>query len=301
MNKRTFFLAAVLLPLLAAAPSARAEDDSVESLRFATTTVAAMNPFLVVDVVQLSYQHRLYAASSPLLRRNSVEVSTSLVLGPFFAPTVRVALHPLALLEVGASYSANVLFIDALQERRSPSNSYAVDVVGVESGDPATLQSFTVDATVQGALGKVVLRSTNAATYTTASLRAGETVYYSAAADMLLAANSWVFSDNTTLAYTITPRLRLGVTGTLFATGYPASAYAPGESHAAVSNTPVLRVGPSFSMTLRDQPDGPFARADLFASVQWYALDRYRTGEAISGAVPFVSVGVRFGGPLWKR
>ncbi len=95
--------------------------------------------------------------------------------------------------------------------------------------------------------------------------------------------------------------MNLGVKGTLFATSYPSDAYPPGAPHDAVTNGPVLRVGPSLNWTLREHGDGPFGRADLFAAVQWYVHDRYRTGEAISGLIPFVNIGVRVGGPIWQR
>ena len=291
----------VSLWVLTSSSVARADDEPVEAVRLTNTTVASVNPFVAVDVVQLSYQRRLYSASSPILRRNFFEASASLAMSSFVAPRLRLAIHPLAVVDVGVSYGVTAVYAKTLEERQSPSDPYNVDVVGVEAGETATLQSFAVDMTLQGALGRVLFRSTNAATYTVASLGAGETVYYSLAADLLLPAHGWLLSDETTLAYAITPRLRVGVMGTLFATRYPSSAYAPGASHADVTNSPTVRVGPSFSMTLRDEGEGPFARTDLFAAVQWYAHDRYRTGEAISGAIPFCSVGVRFGGPVWKR
>lgn len=58
-------------------------------------------------------------------------------------------------------------------------SSYKVDVVGVESGNAATLQSLALDKTVQGAVGakgKLAIRSTNSVTCTTASLHEGEEV-----------------------------------------------------------------------------------------------------------------------------
>jgi hypothetical protein len=251
--------------------------------------------------VALRYRHRLYATSSPALQHNFVEASATLVLGPLFAPRVRVALHPTAFFDVGVSYGVSDIFIKTIEERRSPASAYDVNIVGFEKGDAATFQSFTADTTLQGALGKVSFRSVNSLTYTAASLASGETVYYSAPADMLLPADGWLFNDDTTLAYAFSPRLRIGVTESLFATSYPASAYAPGQPHTAVTNSPTVRVGPSFNLTLRDETDGPLARIELFGGVQWYALDRYRTGEAISGAIPFCVLGARFGGTVWKR
>ena len=298
---RRELLVRLLLVLLATSARAHAADEPREAVRFANTTVASVNPFLAVDVAQISYERRLYTASSPLLRRNFFEASVSLAMSSFVAPRLRLALHPFTLLDVGVSYGVSEVYVKTLEERASPSESYTVDVAGVESGDTATLQSFAVDATIQGAFGRFLLRSTSSATYTAASLRPGETVYYSLAADLLLPAHGWLLSDETTLAYAITPRVRLGVMATLFATSYPASAYAPGASRATVSNSPIVRAGPSFSMTLRDEGDGVFARVDLFAAVQWYAVDRYRTGESISGAFPFCSLGLRFGGPVWRR
>ncbi len=292
-----------LLALLLVVPAAeaRADDEPVESLRVATAMFASMNPFTVLAPVSLSYQHRLYATSSPALRHNYFEASATMVLGPLLAPRVRVAIHPTAFFDLGVSYGLTDIFIKTIEERRSPASSYDVNIVGFEKGDAATFQTFTVDTTLQGSFGPFFVRSANSLSYTAASLASGETVYYSSAADMLLPAHGWLFSDDTTVAFSVSPHLRIGVTETLFATAYPASAYAPGQSHAGVTNSPSVRIGPSFSATLRDEGDGPFARIELFGAVQWYAVDRYRTGGGVDGAIPFALVGARFGGTVWKR
>ena len=59
-------------------------------------------------------------------------------------------------------------------------------------------------------------------------------------------------------------------------------------------------MGPSFSDTLRDA-EGPTGRIDLFGAAQWYARDRCRTGEVISGFVPYMTAEIRVGGALWSR
>jgi hypothetical protein len=298
---RPFLALVVAVTLVASPPLVHADDEPAQVVRFASTSFASVNPFVALDLVQLSYQQRLYQASSPLLQRNFFEASASLAMSSFVAPRLRVALHPISPIELGVSYGFNAVYVKTLEERRSPAEAYAVDVVGVESGDTATMQSVALDATLQGALGGWVVRSTNSATYTAADLRAGQTVYYSIIADLLLPARGWLLSDETSVAYAVTPRLRLGARGTIFATSYPPSAYAPGASPAAVSNSPTVRVGPAFLLTLRDESRGPLAHVELVGAVQWYALDRYRTGEATSGAIPFCSLALRFGGPVWSR
>jgi hypothetical protein len=39
-------------------------------------------------------------------------------------------------------------------------------------------------------------------------------------------------------------------------------------------------------------------RADLLVMAQWYLRHRYRTGEAVSGAVPLLGLGLVFSGDL---
>ncbi len=170
---------------------ARADDDPVEALFFGNTAFAGVNPLTFAEVVELRYQHRLYDSASSVLRRNFVAASASLALGPVFAPTVRLETQPLALFNLGLSYGPRIPFTRLVQSFPSPSSAYPVNIAGLPRATPsysATFQSFRIDATLQAGFGRLIFRSVNAASYTTVSLRAGDTVYYSQIADMLLPA-----------------------------------------------------------------------------------------------------------------
>ena len=275
----------------------------MESVRFSSTAVFATNPLTFAAPVDLRYEHRLYGSTSPILRRNFFGAAAGLVLGPFVAPSVRADIQPLSLVSLGATYGVNVLPLPTTQSFPSPTSDYGVSYFGIPQPTPGygtTIRSLRLDATLQGGVGKIGFRSTNAATYGVATLRAGDTVYYNPAADLLLPRRGWLYSSDTTINYEVTKGVRLGVRTTVFATSYPASAYRPGEDHDAVDHGPVVRIGPSFTANVRDS-EGAFGRIDVFGSAQWYARDRYRTGEVISGYLPCITLGIRTGAVLSAR
>lgn len=297
-----FQYALVIMVIVGLYPGLARADGPVESLKFSSTTFLSGNPLTFGAPIDVRYEHRLYASASEILRRNFLASSVGIVLGPFVAPWVRLELQPLALINVGATYGVNALLVDTTQSFRSPNSDYGVSVFGLPRPTPGyatTMRYLRLDTTVQAGIGKVGLRSTTAATHGAAGLREGDSVYYNQGADLLLPRRGWLFSNDTTIAYEVKSGVRLGVRSTLFATSYPASAYPAGEPHEADAG-PVIRLGPSMNVNLRDSR-GPFGRIDLFGAAQWYARNRYRTGEVISGYIPYVTAGVRVGGALWER
>ena len=149
-------------------------------------------------------------------------------------------------------------------------------------------------------IGPLFLRSASSATYTVARLEDDDTVYYNQFADLLLPTHGWLFANDTVLAAPVREWLRIGVRSTVFATPYPSSAYRPGERHEPASRA-VVRVGPSFTWTLRDVPESIVAKVEIFGAVQWYLEDEYRTGAVVDAAVPYASAGLRVSSLVWRR
>ena len=87
----------------------------------------------------------------------------------------------------------------------------------------------------------------------------------------------------------------LGVRYSYLASIFPDAAYAAGEQREN-PNAPSHRVGPLLTVTFNERRHGWFNAPTVIAMASWYLGHRYRTGEDVSGAVPYVLFGFQFRG-----
>jgi hypothetical protein len=73
-----------------------------------------------------------------------------------------------------------------------------------------------------------------------------------------------------------------------------------GEPLPAADNGPMHRLGPFLAYTLFSDPGAAFDRPTALIIVNWWLTHRYRTGEDVSQAIPYVVAGFTFYGDLWR-
>jgi hypothetical protein len=214
-------------------------------------------------------------------------------------------LQPLSFLELGASYGATFYFANAGESYPSPRADYDSSALSRPRSGPGgsyglTVQHVTVSAALKAKVGRVSARTETRASRLIADPHGGDTVVYDPGYDVVVYKQGWVAQNDTSVGYGVTPSLTIGVRNTLTLAWYPDSAYAPGEVHDN-PNTPIDRLGPFALLTLFRHPDAAIETANLAVSAQWYLEHRYRTGDAVSGAVPLLGISITLSGDLLRR
>ena len=129
-----------------------------------------------------------------------------------------------------------------------------------------------------------------------ASRGTGDRVFYDPEYDVLVDGHGWAAQSDVDLGIQLSPAVIVGLRHTLTLAWYREAAYAPGESRDN-PNTPMSRLGPAVRWAFFDRATGAEC-ASVILIAQWYLQHRYRTGEAVSGAVPLLGLGFMLGGGL---
>jgi hypothetical protein len=133
------------------------------------------------------------------------------------------------------------------------------------------------------------------ATYHRMSLEPGDTVWYDQYFDLLTPRVGWSVSNDLDVMYRMnlagTSTLRLGVRYNW------ARAYIDGSTREDV-NEGTHRVGPLVAYTLYDEPGGRVNRPTILGIINWHTQHPYRTGQDISGALPYFVLGYSISGDL---
>lgn len=74
-------------------------------------------------------------------------------------------------------------------------------------------------------------------------------------------------------------------------------AYVPGEPQDN-PNTPLSKLGPIAAWQFLQSSGGLAQRGTLLLPAQWYLAHRFRTGGTVSGAIPFLGIGLVFSGDV---
>jgi hypothetical protein len=266
---------------------------------------ARFNPLGVADLFSLGYRFRLYDdRAGPLWRDAQV--------GVVFDPSVSTAVErigggievqPLTILKLRASYyfMGFTGAVGSVQSFTSPLANFSdasLSLGKVRGRNYSTTGGQAeLGAVAQIKFGPIGLRSEVVLLRSDMRLRAGDTVYYDVGDDALTSRNGWLVTNDSDLVYLTKVGLTAGLHVSVTEPFYPASAYPPGDPHEN-PNGPMLRLGPLAAYTFFERPGARVDGLKTFLLVNWWLLHRYRAGEEISRAMPYLVTGIAWSGDL---
>ncbi|MBW2262859.1 MAG: hypothetical protein JRG91_12860 [Deltaproteobacteria bacterium] len=303
--------AALAATWLALAGYARASDEEPTpaetvkktTLGYSVLLVGRINPLGTKNDFQLHARQSLSSSDHILLKDTFIGAN----LISSFKPTAvflgfGAELQPLAILKLTASVQWVRYFtpFDNLVSFPTASAEYgdsAIERLG-QLGENYSTHAvyFFLGALLQAKVGPVAVRSELKAAYAHVDLEAGDNVYYEIEWDLLPQNRSWVLFNNTDVLYLAEFGLIAGVRYSLAHAFYDERAFAPGEPHKN-PNSPTHRIGPlvGYSFTTKWKA---FEKPTLLLIANWWLKHRYRTGQEVHQAIPYIVLAFAFRGTL---
>ena len=150
---------------------------------------------------------------------------------------------------------------------------------------------------VQFKLGPVGVRSRAFFGYFDMDLQRGDRVWYEATLDTAVPGKGFIFANDLDVLYGIDlgrMRLNIGPRYTVVAPLYTADQVLASQAVADAGNNGHQRLGLLAALTLYDDGYTSFNKPTLLLISSWYLDHRYRMGEDVSKAMPYVVLGFAF-------
>ena len=267
-------------------------------------TIARYNPLGLETQVRFGWQHRLYDDETPLRRDNFVFAGTYTRLSPASARlAAMVEVQPLSLLNLRFTaeylrYYGNFSFLqsrpsayDDLSDAAMKAN--ATGPQGDYAGD-GFHASF--EPLLQVKFGPVALRSRAFLGWFAMNLRPGDRVWYESTLDIAVPGHGLVFANDLDVLYGFDlgkGKLNVGTRYSVVAPLYTAEQVLPTQSLDGLSNG-AQRLGLLAAYTLYDDGYTAVNKPTILLISAWYLTHRYRAGEEISQAFPYLLLGFAF-------
>jgi hypothetical protein len=129
-------------------------------------------------------------------------------------------------------------------------------------------------------------------------LRGDDRLYYNVRSDLLVPNGGWSMTSDIDLVWLSSFGLIGGVRASVGHAFYRPDDEAPGG--AGDASSPTVRAGPLLAYVFFDEPGAIFNKPTVIAMANWWLAHRYRTGEDVSQAIPYVAVAFRCEGELWR-
>jgi hypothetical protein len=275
------------------------------SLVYRNLFAARYNPLGLVNEFLLGYRVQLIDKPGPLFRDSFAAVHLHTFLNPAFGrvgPMVEV--QPLAILNLQATYNYVGYFttFDQLMSFDSPAANYSDTELSRRGDEGENYRTkghlVTLSALLQAKVGRIAIRDNLKAYWADIDLRDGDTVFYDQTLDILEPNRGWVLNNDADLLYLFDFGLKLGARYTLTHAFYREDHFPTGQPVVRGVNSPMHRIGPAFLYTFYDKPERRFNKPTIIVLLQWWARHRWRTGEDVHPAVPYLVVGFLFEGRL---
>jgi hypothetical protein len=252
----------------------------------------------------IGLHYRLYDSKNPALRSNLVGLNLTLLASPALVKTgLELVVQPLSVLSFGLSYEVlgffgNFDFLQSFPSATSESSDADIKALGAAKLNyPGYGGVLTFSALFQVKFGPIALRSDLHLIRYDMHLRAGDTVFYDPILDILSPKNGLTITDDTDLLYVSNVGLAGGVRYTVTQSFFTAQNYAPGE--AQVNPNGIHRLGPFLAYTFFDRESSKrFNAPTLVLVAQWHIVHRYRAGEQVSAALPWLALAFTFKGVI---
>lgn len=277
-------------------------------LIYSNLTALRYNPLGLVNEFTAGYRYQLVDKDSVLFNESFLAAQVHTYLTPAYARIgPKIDIQPLALLNLSATYDYTGYFgsFGLNQSFKSPTDVWSDTELDRrdDSGDPAvdnyanTGHFVTLAALLQAKVKNIAIRDNLKFYWADYELRAGDTVSYDQTLDITIPNKGWAMTNDLDVLYLFDFGLTLGARYTLTEAFYQARHFQPAEPISR-PNGPTHRVGPALLYTFFNRPHQRFNKPTLIVLTQWWAAHRFRTGQDVSAAVPYLVVGFRFEGDL---
>jgi len=307
---RTLLLASAVLVLALASPVMAADEGTLpprHRVHYSSLLAARVNPLGLEEQLSVGYHMRLYSSPKILWRDCFVGLNLTPVLNPAQVRLgAELTIRPIAVLSLSARYSflAWLGSFEYLQSYGSPHAEHSDSALDVgkdkEQSYATTGGQLQLQAQVLGKVGPVVLRNDLKLFHTDADLRGDDRLFYSVTVDAMVPDAGWALTNDTDLVYLTRFGLVAGVRTSVVHAFYRDGDFVPTES-VDNPNTPHVRLGPILAYVFYDRPKSMFNKPTVLLILNWYLKHRYRTGADVSQGVPYVVLGFKFEGDLWRR
>lgn len=309
-TRQLAFLLAVGLGASTWTSTARAQEKSPErSLRYASLTVARLNPLGLITRNDLTYRWRLFDSDSPLLRANHFGIGGLLVASPaFFRVGPTIEFQPLSILEFRVAYESFSYFgtFDFFQSFQFVTDDFsdtALDNLSASEDEAERNYStagtqFTATGIFRVKYGPVAARNTFRLMRSDFRiLRDGDQLFYDPIWDLLVADEGWFMNNDVDLLVFLGDRLKVGARWT-YATAFYEEKHFPEGSDLNDPNNPTNRLGPVMTYTFPSKSRF-FQEPTLLVVANWWLEHRFRTGQDVTVGLPYIVVGLNFTGDIW--
>ncbi len=308
MKRIAILVPGLLLPALALAqPNESVPEVPARRLVANSLIAARVNPLGLEVQSRVGYQTQLYQNEGLLFRDNFLFVGgfprispAGVKVGPM------VEFQPLTIfnLRLSAEYVGFFSTHGFLQSYGS-ANAESSDTtreLGEVAGQnyAASGARFAIEPFVQLKVGPVAVRNRFALEYWRMGLREGDRVWYEGTLDTLLPRKGFVYTNDLDVLYLGLQPLVVGVRHSLVKPLYTSSHFPEGEALTVENGH--HRLGLLAAYVFYDEGYTAFNKPAVLLNVAWYLRHRYRTGEDVSQAVPYMVLGFAFqsdllGGP----
>ncbi len=265
------------------------------------------NPLAVEERLHITYRYRLYQKRGILWRDAHLGIGVTHSFSPAISRVgVSAIFQPLAILTLSAGYYFISWYgiYDFMASFESAHDDYSDSTIKkmgdrrenyATNGHVAQLRAHLI-----GKIGPVVLSNVLTFYYVYMDLREGDTVYYEPRYDLMAPNDGWALTNETDLLYVTDFGLVAGVHNTVVHAFYRDEHVREGESK-DTANVPMVRTGPLLAYIFYDNPKKMFNKPTLVLIVNWWLKNRFRTGQDVHQAVPYLVLGFKFEGDLWNN
>lgn len=303
--------AALAVTLLAAPAHASDVPPTPESqIFYSNLTVLRLNPLGLQNSFELDFRKRLFdPGDSLILSQNYAALTLAPILSPgLMRLGVAAKLQPLAILKLEVrweylNYFGNFNLIQSYKDANADFSDTAIEAGGERGENYATDGwQLTLDAEARARIGPLIIRNRFKAGYLDVALQNNDTVFYEQYFDLLLPREGWFFTNDLDLLFQVNSNLIVGVRHAFMGVNYPDNAFPVGEAK-STDSAPTHRIGPLVAYTFSDVPGEAFNRPTILLVVNWYLDHRFRTGQDVSQAFPYIVLGFAFTGDLvdWRK
>jgi len=244
-------------------------------------------------------QYRLNKSDDLLLHDTFTFAGAFIRLSPVYATAgPLVEWQPLAIINLRARAEALGYFksLGVLQSWRSPYDDHSDTAQSLRNAAGENYSTYglhaTVEPTLQAQVGPIAVQNHFSLDYWNMRLHSGDTVWYDAGPDHAIPGNGFTLLEEASLVYLRGP-LTAGLNFRYAAPLFTEANFRPGEDPHGL-NESNSRLGAIFAYTFFNRGYTPFDQPTVFVLVQWWLHHHYRTGQDVSGVIPFVAVGFSF-------
>ena len=274
------------------------------SCKYNDLLAARFNPLGLSNEIYVHCEDRLYASANPALANNFIAVVPGLATSPAsMRPSLSVEFQPASVFNLFVAYQPTLWYgwLGSVQSFPSVHSDWGAAIVSSPNspGGPYTLLVHQVvfGATLQAKVGDFAVRTITRLNYFRASTHNGDPVFYDPRADLLTPARGWTLEEDAVATWSASKRLILGLDLVYEHALYPSSVFQPGEPRDNPNSQ--LRLGPlAVFSPYSHKPGALFDAPAFFLLVSYYLEHRWRSGDRVSAAVPYLAAGMSFAGDL---